>query len=274
MNLIPIGYVKNDASEFDLPGQIKQRISTIELYDPYLKGLNGIAKHDYIVVVFGLHKTAEIHLEENTLSGERCGIFACRSQHRPNHLGITTCRLTDVLENGIRVTGLDACDDSPVYDLKCPDTSEDEQRLIHDLVLMKNPRQDIEYDIRNNIGLPLLLKAGELTGTLTPELAVGVMIGLDFMRKLRRVKKNAVNFTLTTPVISPVLDGVLFVTGITPGSGRLKYETGIDKTIQFTNPESGEKVIYTLKEQPFKEDPLTIPERDTTNYFDSETFLV
>ena len=46
------------------------------------------------------------------------GIFAQRSQDRPSRIGITICKLLFVKGLRIRVSELDAVDDTPVLDVK------------------------------------------------------------------------------------------------------------------------------------------------------------
>ena len=46
------------------------------------------------------------------------GMFAQRSKHRPNPIGITTVELISVHKEIITVKGLDAINDTPVIDIK------------------------------------------------------------------------------------------------------------------------------------------------------------
>ncbi|MEK7814646.1 MAG: TrmO family methyltransferase, partial [Chloroflexota bacterium] len=46
------------------------------------------------------------------------GVFATRSQYRPNGVGATVARIVEVAGNILTVTGLDAQDGSPVLDIK------------------------------------------------------------------------------------------------------------------------------------------------------------
>lgn len=46
------------------------------------------------------------------------GIFAQRGKDRPNHLGVSRCRLLGVNGLDLRVGGLDAIDGTPVLDVK------------------------------------------------------------------------------------------------------------------------------------------------------------
>lgn len=246
MNLIPIGIVINSAGPGDKPGQIKASVSRIDISEEYQQGIKGMEQFQYLVVVFGLNRVTEIHIQEKLRSGNTCGIFACRSQFRPNRLGITTCRLLRIKENSIFVQGLDACNGSPVFDLKCPDTSEEDQKVIHESVLLKNPRNDIEYAIRNATPWPLILKAGQLTGLLSAELIAGVLAGMHFMQTLREQQLEVSDFKLHTPANSLMTDGALFVTGITPGCGRLIHK-GKNKILEFKS--SSLEISYQLKKQ-------------------------
>ncbi|MEG2945387.1 MAG: TrmO family methyltransferase [Bacteroidales bacterium] len=262
--LEPVGFVHNQASIRLRPGRIKQQISEIKLYDEYLPGLEGIEKHAWLTVVFGLDRVEEIHLTEPLALGGRCGIFACRSQYRPNRLGITTCRLLKVEGTLLTLQGLDAADGSPVFDLKCPDTSEQEQQLIHRSVLLQNPRHDIQYDIRNHTPYLLWIKAGQLTGTLTTGLALGVMAALHFMELSRSRGWQNDLFSLSVPADSALTDGVLFVSGITPGSGRFYQHP----SAVFTFKASFASVSYELVTLPADAVPVKEwIEEDAEQYF-------
>jgi len=54
------------------------------------------------------------------LGGKKVGVLASRSPHRPNPVGITLCKLDQVLasQGVLTVTGLDLVDSTPVYDIK------------------------------------------------------------------------------------------------------------------------------------------------------------
>ncbi len=46
------------------------------------------------------------------------GVFAVRTQYRPNPMGITIVKLLERRDNRLRVLGLDAYDRTPVLDIK------------------------------------------------------------------------------------------------------------------------------------------------------------
>lgn len=213
--ITPIGFVRNNASFTDKPGLIKQGISQIEIIDKYEKGLINITAHEYITVVFGLNLINEVHLIEKRKPKGEWGIFACRSQYRPNHIGVTNCKLLKCEGNIITVQGLDACNNSPVYDLKCPDTSEDEQRMIHNKILLKNPRHDIDYELRNDLYYPLVIKAAQLTGNITTNLKLGVIAGIDFVNQIKNIYGyyDVNSFQLIANCHSDIAKGANFVSG-------------------------------------------------------------
>lgn len=52
--------------------------------------------------------------------GETVGVFACRSPHRPNAIGLTLVAIDsiDYANNVVHISGLDLLDGSPVFDIK------------------------------------------------------------------------------------------------------------------------------------------------------------
>ena len=179
--ILPIGYIRNQGKATDKPGYIKDLVSEIILNKELVPGTLCLNEHEYITVIFGLDKISEVHLLEKGSSGKTWGIFACRSPYRPNHLGMTFCKIIEVNNNIIKVTGLDACNETPVYDIKCPDSSEFDLKYVHDNILIKDPRHDIKYYIRNDSPFPLILKAGQITGNINSDLAIGVVAGMRWL---------------------------------------------------------------------------------------------
>jgi tRNA-Thr(GGU) m(6)t(6)A37 methyltransferase TsaA len=90
--------------------------------------LRGIEGFSHLWLVFGFHKTLDKGWKPTVrpprLGGnERVGVFASRSTHRPNGLGLSLVRLEAIEMEGprsplLRVGGLDLLDGTPVYDIK------------------------------------------------------------------------------------------------------------------------------------------------------------
>ena len=117
----PIGYVEND---FSAPGGLRD-CTTLEsrlVIDPSLvEGLQGLEVGQQIMVLFYFHRSAGYELSQHPCgdrSRPKRGVFTLRSPHRPNPIGVTVVELLSVDGNVLRVRGLDACNGTPVLDLK------------------------------------------------------------------------------------------------------------------------------------------------------------
>ena len=94
--------------------------SVIEMLPEHGARLVGIERYSHILVVFymDIAATAPEKPERMTLASGEYGIFATRSQLRPNHLGVSAVALLGVDGQRLRVRGLDATDGTPVLDIK------------------------------------------------------------------------------------------------------------------------------------------------------------
>ena len=95
----------------------------IEIFAPFEPGLADLDGFSHIIVLYHLHR-AERHLLHlrPCLNGreddrER-GIFATRSQRRPNPLGLSVLKLVSVRGPVLRVANVDVLDGTPVLDIK------------------------------------------------------------------------------------------------------------------------------------------------------------
>lgn len=83
--------------------------------------LDGLRSGDDIVVVTWLHladrTVLQVHPRGDTSRPMR-GVFATRSQHRPNPLGIHQVAVLAVEDLRVRVQGLEAVDGTPIIDVK------------------------------------------------------------------------------------------------------------------------------------------------------------
>jgi len=117
----PIGWVESDFAGYAPSDEMRQRPSRIVLRPEMAPGLMGLEKEKHILVLFNLHRATRYELQlhpghnpENPIRG----VFATRSQYRPNAIAATVAEIVSVEDNVINVTGLDAQDGSPVLDIK------------------------------------------------------------------------------------------------------------------------------------------------------------
>ncbi len=132
LNLEPIGVIHSCFKEkFGIPrqpGLVKHSTATIELFPPFnreemVRGLEGFS---HVQVLFLFHQAVaegwRPTVRPPRLGGKtRVGVFACRSPHRPNHIGLSAVRLETVRTTGgvcLDVSGVDFLNDTPVLDIK------------------------------------------------------------------------------------------------------------------------------------------------------------
>ncbi|MNJ92805.1 putative tRNA (adenine(37)-N6)-methyltransferase [compost metagenome] len=84
-----------------------------------LEGLEGFS-HVWLVWVFHQNKVARYHAKVHPprLEGKSIGLFATRTPHRPNPIGLSLVQLVSVEKDGIVVAGADLVDGTPILDIK------------------------------------------------------------------------------------------------------------------------------------------------------------
>ena len=120
--LHPIGHVKRDEGDRGLADDaLRARPARIVLDPALAEGLVGLEPGSDVVVLFYCHQTTGYDLQlhpRGDPSRPLRGVFATRSQYRPNPLGLTVVRVQCVEGHVLEVIGLDALDGSPVLDIK------------------------------------------------------------------------------------------------------------------------------------------------------------
>jgi tRNA-Thr(GGU) m(6)t(6)A37 methyltransferase TsaA len=94
---------------------------TIELFQGhnYHHGLEDLDSWRYIWVLFWFHLNSDWRPKVRPpRSNEKKGVFATRSPHRPNPIGLSVVELCSVEGHTLHVKGVDMVDGSPVLDLK------------------------------------------------------------------------------------------------------------------------------------------------------------
>ena len=99
--------------------QNKRVRGRVEVLSAYTKGLKGLEKYKYIYLLFSFHKRRRRSLRASP-PGEKLerGVFASRSPHRPNGIGMTIVRLHKVRGRMLEVSRLDILDGTPLLDVK------------------------------------------------------------------------------------------------------------------------------------------------------------
>ncbi len=123
-SLHPIGYIRSALRALDeAPRQGSKGApdAWLELNPAFTRGLLGIAAGDEIIVVTWLHRADREVLEVRPRGDPEvplAGVFATRSPHRPNPLGLHRVSVREISGNRLRIGPIEAIDGTPVVDIK------------------------------------------------------------------------------------------------------------------------------------------------------------
>lgn len=114
-HVYPVGYVRRTDDEVH-----------VEIRMPFRSALKQLEHFSHVMVLWwadqhdnrqarGIMQTRPPYAES-----KETGVFACRSEFRPNPVALTTCKLlgVDETEGVVRISNIDAYDGTPVVDLK------------------------------------------------------------------------------------------------------------------------------------------------------------
>jgi len=119
----PVAVVRSQFERNTPSEKMRDFESQLEFDFEFEPGLLGLRPGMDILVLFYLNSIdpakvkLQIHPRHDPEQPLR-GVFATRSQYRPNPIGATVARVQAVADNVVTVTGLDALDGTPVLDVK------------------------------------------------------------------------------------------------------------------------------------------------------------
>ncbi|MBN1221766.1 MAG: tRNA (N6-threonylcarbamoyladenosine(37)-N6)-methyltransferase TrmO [Candidatus Aminicenantes bacterium] len=111
----------NDAQTFEsIEGKL-------EIFKEFQEGLKDIDGFSHLIVLFSFHESSEEHLTAHPpFESKPHGVFATRSPHRPNLIGMTVVKLIERQGNILKVSGIDMIEGTPLLDIK-PYTKRDQK---------------------------------------------------------------------------------------------------------------------------------------------------
>lgn len=124
----PIGYLNSCyPDKFGVPrqsGLVKKAYSELKIKAEFqpeisLQGLEGYS-HVWLQFVFHLNSSVRFHAKVHPprLEGKTMGLFATRSPHRPNPIGLSLVELVKVEKDTLVFAGADLVDGTPILDIK------------------------------------------------------------------------------------------------------------------------------------------------------------
>ena len=119
----PIGVVRSpytEVSNMPIQGIFKPDAEAwVELKQKYRNGLKDLDGFSHAILVYYFHESQKELIQASPfLEDEKHGIFAIRSPHRPNHIGLSVVRINGIDRNKLRFSEVDILDQTPVLDIK------------------------------------------------------------------------------------------------------------------------------------------------------------
>lgn len=123
ITLEPIGIIHSPyhkKEDIPIQGVFKpEGVGTIEVFEKYAEGLTDVEGFSHIQIIYFFHKSNDYKLlGKPYLEDQFHGIFAIRSPHRPNHLGVSVVRLLERKGNLLKIGEIDVFDGTPLLDIK------------------------------------------------------------------------------------------------------------------------------------------------------------
>lgn len=120
----PIGVVRSDLTSRETAphqGYAGAPDAWLEMNATVAEGLEGIAAGSEIVLITWLHQAHRDILKLHPRGDKSlplAGVFATRSPHRPNPLGLHRVTVLEIDGNRLKVGPLEAIDGTPIVDIK------------------------------------------------------------------------------------------------------------------------------------------------------------
>ena len=91
----------------------------VELKEKYAGGLKDLDEFSHAIILYYFHKSQREEVQGRPfLEQNKHGIFAIRSPHRPNHIGLSIVKIGRIEANKMYFTEVDVLDQTPVLDIK------------------------------------------------------------------------------------------------------------------------------------------------------------
>ena len=91
----------------------------VELRDEYVKGLKDLDGFSHAILLYHFHLSDRVEIVGKPyLENEDHGIFAMRSPHRPNHIGLSVVRIKKIETKRLFFGEVDVLNGTPVLDIK------------------------------------------------------------------------------------------------------------------------------------------------------------
>ena len=127
-----IGVIRTPFNSKDkIPIQASKSDTTaeVEVFSEYSEGLDSLNGFSHIILLYWFHRAQSPKLKVTPfLDTKERGLFSTRAPSRPNPIGHSIVKITQVKENIVSFVGADMLNDTPLIDIK-PFVPEFDNRL-------------------------------------------------------------------------------------------------------------------------------------------------
>ncbi|MCL4877751.1 MAG: tRNA (N6-threonylcarbamoyladenosine(37)-N6)-methyltransferase TrmO [Anaerolineae bacterium] len=120
----PIGFIRSALTQLEAAprqGDEGAPDAWLEITPSAVEGLAGIIAGDELIVLTWLHLARRDVLQvhpRGDLERPLTGVFATRSPHRPNPVGLHRVSVLEISQQRLRVAPIEAIDGTPIIDIK------------------------------------------------------------------------------------------------------------------------------------------------------------
>ena len=123
MEIQPIGVIRTPfTSTAGMPRSTSQAAGikgTVEVFQAYRAGLKDLDGFSHVILVWHFDRSEGFHLEVvPPKQTQTRGLFASRSPHRPNPIGLSIVKLDRIERGVLHVDSVDMLDGTPLLDIK------------------------------------------------------------------------------------------------------------------------------------------------------------
>jgi tRNA-Thr(GGU) m(6)t(6)A37 methyltransferase TsaA len=121
--MTPIGIIHSPYRQIKgmpIQGKLEPEVKAyVELKDEYTPGLKDLDGFSHAIIIYYFHKSKKEQLiSKPYLEDNKHGIFAIRSPHRPNHIGLSVVKIEKIENNKLHFSEVDVLDGTPILDIK------------------------------------------------------------------------------------------------------------------------------------------------------------
>ncbi|HPE42755.1 MAG TPA: tRNA (N6-threonylcarbamoyladenosine(37)-N6)-methyltransferase TrmO [Bacteroidales bacterium] len=97
----------------------KSMLAVAELDEAYIAGLEGLEQFSHAILLYHFHQSQPPKLKQKPfLDDKEYGIFAIRSPHRPNPIGMSIVEIVKIEGHRLYFNHADILDETPLIDIK------------------------------------------------------------------------------------------------------------------------------------------------------------